>query len=129
AEQKKFAAAMTDLESVGDGWQGTLAMIDGSIVEAVKYYLAGGEALGKLREAYGLTEAQAKSIDTAWKEQIKTAKELAKVEAGLATTPVGEEGGLFARTNLKGIEKVGLLDRTTIPNLDEFVKEYERNEN
>lgn len=66
-EVKKFKEALTEMDSVGKSWKVTLETIDGETVEAVKYYLEAGVALDKLTVAYGLTQSQAKAIESAWK--------------------------------------------------------------
>lgn len=65
AASKEFLAAMVELNSAGKGWQGTLNTINGSVVEAVKWYLQAGVAQGALATAYGLTEAQVKAVASA----------------------------------------------------------------
>lgn len=67
-EQRKFAEAMTELNSVGKGFRGTVDTIDGAVVEAIKYYLEAGVSLNALAEAYGLTAAQAKAVETSVKD-------------------------------------------------------------
>ncbi len=57
-----FADAMEELNAAGQGWQGTLASIDGTLVEAIKYYLAAGVTQAKLATAYGLTAVQVKAV-------------------------------------------------------------------
>lgn len=61
----QWADVMGDLNTVGVGWQGTLDTIDGSVVEAIKYYLAAGVAQSTLATAYGLTAAQVKAVASA----------------------------------------------------------------
>lgn len=83
-EEKKFAAAMKEINAVGVGWRGTLDTIDGSVVEAIKYYIQAGVSLDKLAAAYHLTEAQVKAVESALKSEIETTKILdkAREEAG-----------------------------------------------
>jgi hypothetical protein len=59
---QQMADAMAELNSVGVGWQGTLDTIDGTIVEAIKYYLDAGVSQKALATAYGLTAAQLKAV-------------------------------------------------------------------
>lgn len=70
-----FGKAMEELNSVGTDWHQTLKTIDGSVVEAVQYYLKAGVSQGALKEAYGLTEAQMKALDEEYKESEKWQKE------------------------------------------------------
>lgn len=74
AEQKKFADAMAELDSVGGDWRATLDTLDGAMVEAIKYYLDAGVAQGTLATAYGLTAVQIKAVASAVKEQHETEK-------------------------------------------------------
>lgn len=74
---KKLIDAYTELNAVGVGWQGTLDTIDGSIAEAVKYYLEAGVAQDKLSTAYGLTAVQVKSVAS----ELKAEQEALKLEA------------------------------------------------
>jgi len=63
-----FNAAMVELNSAGMGWQGTLDTIDGTVVEAIKHYLAAGVSQKALADAYGLTDAQVKSVASSLRE-------------------------------------------------------------
>jgi hypothetical protein len=84
AAAKSYAdwkAAMVELDSAGTGWKGTLDTIDGSVVEAIRYYLEAGVSQDKLAAAYALTATQVKAVDSAMKAEILTAKELAKAQA------------------------------------------------
>lgn len=81
AAAEAFAKAMTDLNAVGVGWQGTLDTIDGTVAEAIKYYLAAGVAQNQLAIAYGLTAAQVKSVESAVKAETETEKLWATMHA------------------------------------------------
>lgn len=59
---KKFQAALTELLSATGGFGAALDSVDGSVVEAVKFYLDAGVAQNVLAEAYGLTNVQIKAI-------------------------------------------------------------------
>ncbi len=74
---KPFRAAMEEINSVGIGWKGTLDTIDGAVVEAVKDYLAAGVSQKALAEAYGLTDAQVKSVASAMKDDVDQTRQLA----------------------------------------------------
>ena len=63
--QDDIATSMIELNSVGVGWQGTLNTINGSVVEAIKFYLAAGVSQSELATAYGLTAAQVKAVASA----------------------------------------------------------------
>jgi len=69
---KKLADAMVELNSAGKSWQGTIDTIDGSVVEAIKYYLDAGVSQKALATAYGLTETQVKAVATSVTELTKT---------------------------------------------------------
>ncbi len=68
-ELKKFTAAMVEIDSAGIGWRGTLDTINGSVAEAVKFYLEAGVAQDKLAKAYGLTASQVKAVETSLKDE------------------------------------------------------------
>lgn len=70
-EQKKFKAAMDEVNSAGIGWQGTLATINGTVLEAVRGYLEAGVSQGALATAYGLTAAQIKAVTMFMEDQKK----------------------------------------------------------
>lgn len=76
-----MAKAMLDLDSVGDNWHKTLDRIDGSVVEAIKYYLAAGVSQQSLAVAYGLTAEQIHSVADARKEDIATCQAEEKILA------------------------------------------------
>lgn len=81
AAMKKFDDAMVEINSVGQGWAGTLATIDGNVVEGIKYYLQAGVAQDKLAAAYGLTAAQIKAVDSSLKAQLATEQILADFDS------------------------------------------------
>lgn len=80
----RWADTMAELNAVGAGWKGTLDTIDGTVVEAIKYYLAAGVSQKALAEAYGLTAAQLKSVDSAMKDDKASADALAASHRDLA---------------------------------------------
>jgi hypothetical protein len=69
-----FKAAMVELNSVGEGWRGTLDTIDGTVVEAIKSYLQAGVSLNALATAYGLTDAQVKAVSSSLREDTEAQK-------------------------------------------------------
>lgn len=77
----KWTEAMVELESVGDGWRGTLATINGEMVEAIKYYLDAGVAQGTLATAYGVTSAQVKAVAESQRAYAEVLKQVAAVES------------------------------------------------
>ena len=79
-ETKAVQEAMIELDSAGKGWQGTLDTIDGTVVEAIKYYLDAGVSQRALATAFGLTEVQVKSVDSAMKNYAETLKAVQKIE-------------------------------------------------
>ncbi len=74
---QRWNVAMVDINSAGDGWQGTLATIDGTVVEAIKYYLQAGVAQDKLATAYDLTATQVKAVASAMSAEADAAKKAA----------------------------------------------------
>lgn len=73
-EAKKYAEALLEMVVAGKGWQGVLETIDGTTVEAIKYYLDAGIAQDKLAVAYGLTANQVKAVDESRKDEIANLK-------------------------------------------------------
>jgi hypothetical protein len=71
AAARQFAAAIVELTSAGDGYQGTLDTINGSTVEAIKYYLDAGVSQGALATAYELTATQVKAVASAMEAEKK----------------------------------------------------------
>jgi len=74
---KPFRAAMEELNSVGVGWKGTLDTMDGAVVEGIEFYLKAGVSQKALAEAYGLTDAQVKSVASALRDEADATKEAA----------------------------------------------------
>jgi len=74
AAMAPFRAAMGELNSVGAGWKGTLDTIDGAVVEGIKFYLQAGVSQKALAEAYGLTDAQVKSVASSLKDETEEQK-------------------------------------------------------
>jgi hypothetical protein len=74
AATKKMADAMTELHSAGVGWQGTMATINGTTLEAVRGYLAAGVSQDALATAYKLTAAQVKSVTQFMADQVAQQK-------------------------------------------------------
>jgi hypothetical protein len=89
AATKKMADAMTELNSVGVGWQGTMATINGTTLEAVRGYLAAGVSQDALATAYKLTAAQVKSVTQFMAEQV--AQQKLNDAAILATTQLWDQ--------------------------------------
>jgi hypothetical protein len=77
---KKWEQAMVELDSAGQGWQGTLNTIDGTVVEAIKYYLDAGVSQQALATAFGLTDVQVKAVDQSMKAYAETLKAVQKIE-------------------------------------------------
>jgi hypothetical protein len=69
AADKKYAADLAELSTVGVGWAGTLDTMNGAVVEAIKYYLDAGVAQDKLANVYGLTAVQVKAVASALKDE------------------------------------------------------------
>jgi hypothetical protein len=98
AAEKAFAGAMEELNSAGRGWQGTLATIDGAVVEAIKYYLEAGVSQKALAVAYDLTDAQVKAVATSTKEYADVLKAVEKIEGDFVTK---QEAGALGLSKTK----------------------------
>ena len=95
-ETKAVQEAMVELDSAGKGWQGTLDTIDGTVVEAIKYYLDAGVSQRALATAFGLTDVQVKAVDASMKNYAETLKAVQKIEGDHAKQ---------AETNYLGLSK------------------------
>jgi DNA-binding Xre family transcriptional regulator len=81
-EQKKFNAAMAEMEAVGGDFKKTVEEIDGAVVEGIKYYHDAGISVENLARVYGLTASQVKAVIEVYKEEQRTLK--ANAEAAVA---------------------------------------------
>lgn len=73
-EMKKWADAVEEVNSAGDGWKGTLDGMNGSVVEAIKYYLQAGVSQHALAVYYEQTATQVKAVATSLSEEAKEHK-------------------------------------------------------
>lgn len=103
--EKKHAAAMEELASVGEGWRDTVAQLDQGMVHAIQGYLDAGVSQAALAEAYGLTDAQLKAItkdlgeqkraldltDKSVKETADLWEEYAAIQVGLSGSTADEQ--------------------------------------
>jgi hypothetical protein len=62
AELKKWNEAEEEVMSAGDGWRGTLAGMNGEVVEGIKYYLQAGVSQAALARYYEQTSTQVKAV-------------------------------------------------------------------
>src|SRR6185295_4198865 len=81
---KPFTDAMVEVNSAGIGWQGTLDTIDGTVVEAIKFYEAAGVSQKALAIAYGLTDAQVKSVGSSLRAEADATRDAALEHQRLA---------------------------------------------
>ncbi len=95
ARTDEFAAAMAELNSVGEGWRGTLDTIDGRFVEAIKYYLQAGVSQGKLATAYQLTDAQVKAVASSLANEVEITKKATEAAKVLSDIRNQVEAGTF----------------------------------
>ena len=66
------------------GWQTTLDTLDGTVVEAIKYYLSAGVSQGDLAKAYGVTAQQVAAVKIALEDYataLTATADLEKAEA------------------------------------------------
>jgi hypothetical protein len=119
--EKKFAEAMAELNSAGEGWRGTLDGIDGAVVESVKSYIAANVEQDKLATAFGLTAVQVKAIESAFKAEKEAAKDIQeihnKIEAGLygihtAVAFVDESELKWVETQIKVADALKMVERS-----------------
>jgi hypothetical protein len=72
--QKAYEVGLKAITEAGQGFDRTLQTIDGSVVEAIKFYLAAGVSQKDLAGAYGLTAAQIRAVADARAHDIDTIK-------------------------------------------------------
>lgn len=75
---QKYAAAMTEIDSAGESWRGTLRGIHETLVAHVKTLLDAGVSQSAIATAYGLTATQVKAVVAALKEENEAIKLTAK---------------------------------------------------
>lgn len=92
-ESSAWAAVMRELEAAGKGWKATVDEIDGSVVEAIQFYLQAGVSQATLAKTYGLTTEQIKACARALEEQkiALKASDDAAIKAGHAGAAMGEK--------------------------------------
>jgi transposase-like protein len=88
---KKDAAALAEWQKATDalnastvGWQTTLDTLDGTVVEAIKFYLSAGVSQGDLAKAYGVTAQQVAAVKIALEDYataLTATADLEKAEA------------------------------------------------
>jgi hypothetical protein len=66
------------------GWQTTLDTVDGTVAEAITYYLSAGVSQADLAKAYGLTAQQVKAVQIALEEYSATLQSTAAFEQDAA---------------------------------------------
>jgi hypothetical protein len=115
AAEKAFAGAMEELNSAGQGWHGTLATIDGAVVEAIKYYLEAGVAQDKLATAYGLTAAQVKAVASEMKDE----NDALKIQA----TSVAEATKLWDEYDALRVQHGGTATDAQIAQIDRWYQD------
>lgn len=75
---EQFAESMRELGSATGDYQAIIDMIDGNVVEAIRFYLAAGVAQADLARAYALTATQVKAVATALDAEEKALKAATK---------------------------------------------------
>lgn len=109
AAMKHWADVMSDLTAVGDGWQGTLETLDGSVVEGIKYYLQAGVSQRTLAEAYGATAAQVKAVASELAAETNATKAAAEAATKMAEAQK-HWAEMMANLNSVGIDWHATLD-------------------
>lgn len=92
-EAERWGLIMAELNSAGGNWAKTLEGMNGTVVEAVKFYLQAGVSQGTLAQAYALTATQVKAVATAMSEELA----MAKVLNDFITTASANQAALDAR--------------------------------
>lgn len=108
---KKHTAALTELASVGDSWQGTLAGMTSGMVEAIKGYLDAGVSQSALAEAYGLTNAQITAVTKSLADQKKIQEITTKSQQETADLMEEFYGLTAARAGSTSDEQIAAIER------------------
>ena len=108
---QKLADATTEMKSSGDGWRGTLAGMNQSMIDAIAGYLEAGVSQASLATFYGLTATQIKAVGSALKEEEEIRKitdrsivETMKLQAEYSAMLV-EQGGTDLQVRIAHIEE------------------------
>lgn len=119
AEAERWGLIMAELNTAGGNWWQTLQGINGTVVEAVKFYLQAGVSQGTLATAYGLTAVQIKAVATAMSEELQMAKILADFSAQASAN----QAVLDARA-MKAIEDRTAAMRAAAAEAEAFNKQF-----
>jgi transposase-like protein len=103
---KKDAAALAEWQKATDaitastvGWQTTLDTLDGTVVEAIQYYLSAGVSQGDLAKAYGVTAQQVAAVKIALEDYARALTETADLEKAEADQRKVIEQAMLKATN------------------------------
>jgi hypothetical protein len=111
---EKWKEATDGLRTSGEGWKTVLMELNGSTVEAIKYYLDAGQSQADLAAAYGLTAAQIDAVAKARAAEKSAAAdiqtlyaEIAAIESKAAAMRKADEATMAAdRTSRTYYEKL-----------------------
>lgn len=108
-QEKKKASdelykAVSELDSAGRSWRGTLSGIDAQFVVAIKRYLEAGVSQGALATAYGLTATQVGAVAKALEVEKKVTLEVGKLWAEYEQTRT-EAGGTATEKTVADVKR------------------------
>lgn len=81
AAHKKWADAVTEVNSIGQTWRATLADIDEWTLNDIASAVKAGASIETMAKFYGLTDSQGKAVTLMMQDQEKQVKALAKAQA------------------------------------------------
>jgi hypothetical protein len=88
SEAEKFSNSLANLNTIGASTDATIASLDGTVVEGLKYYLAQGASVEDLARVYGLLVPQVEAVKRAMTDEKELLKELATLRNFTAKTAV-----------------------------------------
>ena len=124
-EYAKFADVVEEVIQSARNWRDVLDEIDGSVVDAIRYYRQQGVALDKLATVYGLTAVQAKAVEQSLTLEAKMAQASAGIHANLATE-VWNLDKAFGALQGRQLTKIPTLQAGPNPQLVGQTLDFER---
>ncbi len=124
-EYAQFADVVEEVIQSARNWRDVLDEIDGSVVDAIRYYRQQGVALDKLATVYGLTAVQAKAVEQSLTLEAKMAQASAGIHANLATE-VWNLDKAFGALQGRQLTKIPTLQAGPNPQLVGQTLDFER---
>ncbi len=118
AEAKKFADAMVELSSASGDYLDIVDSVDGSVREAIRFYLQAGVAQNVLAAAYDLTATQVKALATQLTEEQKALK----ANSDLAKAVAKEQSDALAKAGKDVLDNLKIQNEAEKEHWDSVAK-------